>query len=198
MSEMELHIMRNRLDRGRDNKAQRGELFHGVPMGYVLLPSGEVAFDPDEHARDVVRLVFDKFAELGSIYGMFHWLIRNDIRLPVRARRGAKKGQLEWQRPSIPTLAQMLRHPIYAGAYAYGRRPIDPKRKYSASSRYRPWAPMEQWKVLIKDRRVVVQVRSDSEFVDVKIHWSGGYESQHAATAQASCTEPPRNQCLYE
>lgn len=152
MSEMELHIMRNRLNRGRDNKAQRGELFHGVPMGYVLLPSGEVAFDPDEQARDVVRLVFDKFAELGSIYGMFHWLIRNDIRLPVRARGGAKKGQLAWQRPSIATLAQMLRHPIYAGAYVYGRRPIDPKRKYGSSRQYRPWAPMEQWKVLIKDR----------------------------------------------
>src|SRR5947208_13006354 len=28
MSEMELHIMRNRLLRGRDNKAARGELFH--------------------------------------------------------------------------------------------------------------------------------------------------------------------------
>ena len=27
MSEMELHIMQNRLERGRDNKAQRGELF---------------------------------------------------------------------------------------------------------------------------------------------------------------------------
>jgi DNA invertase Pin-like site-specific DNA recombinase len=152
MSEMELHMMRNRLNRGRDNKAQRGELFHGVPMGYVLLPSGEVAFDTDEQARDVVRLVFEKFAELGSIYGLFHWLIRNDIRLPVRARTGAKKGQLQWQRPSISTLAQMLRHPIYAGAYAYGRRPIDPKRKFAASSQYRPWAPMEQWKVLIKDR----------------------------------------------
>ena len=27
--------------------------------------------------------------------------------------------------------------------------------------------------------RVVVQVRCDSEFVDVTIHWAGGYESQH-------------------
>ena len=51
MSEMELHIMRNRLERGRDNKAARGELFHGVPMGYVILPTGEVDFDPDEQAR---------------------------------------------------------------------------------------------------------------------------------------------------
>ena len=51
MSEMELHIMRNRLERGRDHKASRGELFHSVPMGYVILPSGEVDFDPDEQAR---------------------------------------------------------------------------------------------------------------------------------------------------
>ena len=151
MSEMELHIMRNRLERGRDNKAKRGELFHGVPMGYVLLPTGEVAFDPDEQVRDVVRLTFDKFAELQSIYGLFHWLIRNDIHLPVRARSGAKKGQLDWRRPSISTLAQMLRHPIYAGAYSYGRRPTDPKRKYSPSN-YRPWAPMEKWRVLLHDR----------------------------------------------
>lgn len=152
MSEMELHIMRNRLNRGRDNKAQRGELFHGVPSGYVILPTGEVDFEPDEQARGVVQLVFDKFEELGSIYGLFHWLIRNDIRLPMRARTGAKKGQLEWRRPSIPTLAQMLRHPIYAGAYAYGRRPADPKGRFSQGNRYRPWVPMEQWKVLIKDR----------------------------------------------
>jgi DNA invertase Pin-like site-specific DNA recombinase len=151
MSEMELHVMRNRLNRGRDHKAQRGELFHSVPMGYVILPTGEVDYDPDEQARAVMQLVFDKFEELGTIYGLFHWLIRNDIRLPIRPRTGAKKGQLEWHRPSIPALAQVLRHPIYAGAYAYGRRPVDPKRKFSPGNNYRPWVPMEQWKVLLKD-----------------------------------------------
>jgi DNA invertase Pin-like site-specific DNA recombinase len=66
MSEVELHTMRNRLDRGRMNKAQRGEMFHGVPMGYVILPSGEVAFDPDEQARSVTQLVLDKFDEIGA------------------------------------------------------------------------------------------------------------------------------------
>jgi DNA invertase Pin-like site-specific DNA recombinase len=152
MSEMELHMMRNRLGRGRDNKAGRGELFHSVPMGYVILPTGEVEFDPDEQARFVVKLVFDKFQELGSIYGMFHWLIQHDIQLPIRPRTGPKKGQLEWRRPSIPTLAQMLRHPIYAGAYAYGRRPAAPNGRSTPGKRYRPWVPMEQWKVLIKDR----------------------------------------------
>jgi DNA invertase Pin-like site-specific DNA recombinase len=152
MSEMELHIMRNRLLRGRDNKAQRGELFHSVPMGYVILPTGEVDFDPDQQAQDVIRLVFAKFEELGTIYGLFHWLLQHDIRLPVRARTGAKKGQLDWRRPSIATLAQMLRHPMYAGAYVFGRRVQDPKGKPTASPAYRPWVPMDQWKVLLKDR----------------------------------------------
>jgi DNA invertase Pin-like site-specific DNA recombinase len=152
MSEMELHVMRNRLNRGRDHKAQRGELFHHVPMGYVILPTGQVDYDPDEQARSVMHLVFDKFEELGSIYGVFHWLIRHDIRLPVRPLSGAQQGQLAWRRPSIPTLAQVLRHPIYAGAYTYGRRPGDPKRQFSPGKTYRPWVPMDQWKVLLKDR----------------------------------------------
>jgi DNA invertase Pin-like site-specific DNA recombinase len=151
MSEMELHIMRNRLERGRDNKAQRGELFFSVPLGYVILPTGEVDFDPDEQARDVIRLIFDKFDELGTLYGLFHWLIRNDIELPIRPQAGAKKGQLDWRRPSICTLANMLAHPIYAGAYSFGRQSADPKRKLSPT-KYRPRVPMEQWKVLHKDR----------------------------------------------
>jgi DNA invertase Pin-like site-specific DNA recombinase len=153
MSEVELHTMRNRLIRGRDNKAQRGEMFHGVPMGYVILPNGEVAFDPDEQARTVIQLVFEKFDEVGSIYGLMQNLVRNRIALPVRLRSGARKGELDWRRPSLPTLCQLLHHPIYAGAYSYGRRPCDPKAKYKAhKNRGKLWKPMAEWKVLIHDR----------------------------------------------
>jgi DNA invertase Pin-like site-specific DNA recombinase len=153
MSEVELHTMRNRLNRGRDNKAQRGEMFHGIPMGYVILPNGEVAFDPDEQARSVIQLVFDKFEEIGTIYGLMHDLVRHRIALPIRWRSGAKKGELDWRRPSLPTLCQLLHHPIYAGAYAYGRRPCDPKAKYAThKNRGKKWKPMAEWKVLIRDR----------------------------------------------
>jgi DNA invertase Pin-like site-specific DNA recombinase len=151
MSEIELQTMRNRLERGRLNKAQRGKLFHGVSMGYVILPTGAVDFDPDEQAQAVVRLLFDKFDELGTIYGLFHWLIRHDVQLPFRLPTGAQKGQLQWRRPSIATLAQILKHPIYAGAYSYGRRAAHPKHKFAATNSYRPWLPMEQWQVLLKD-----------------------------------------------
>ena len=152
MSEMELHIMRSRLERGRDCKAQRGELFFGVPVGYVILPMGEVDFDPDEQAREVMKLIFDKFDELGTVYGVFHWLIRNNIRLPVRPQSGARKGQLDWRRASVATLSNTLHHPIYAGAYSFGRRPTDRKRQFSPKSHSRPSVPMEQWRVLLRDR----------------------------------------------
>jgi DNA invertase Pin-like site-specific DNA recombinase len=153
MSEFEQFTMRNRLERGKLHKAERGELFHKVPCGYVKLPSGEVDFDPDEQARSVVKLVFDKFDELGSIYGVFHYLIRNGIRLGMRLQNGPRRGQLDWRRPVLPTLNQMLHNPIYAGAYAYGRRPEGSKVKTAG----RPgvgqrWAPMSEWKVLMKDR----------------------------------------------
>ena len=56
MSEFELITLRNRLQRGRENKAQRGEWFAAVPIGYLNLPTGEVVLEPDEQARAVVQL----------------------------------------------------------------------------------------------------------------------------------------------
>src|SRR5271157_3661040 len=61
MSEYELITLRNRLERGRENKASRGELAMPLPFGYVRSPSGEVLQDPDEQVRWVIRLIFDKF-----------------------------------------------------------------------------------------------------------------------------------------
>ena len=153
MSEVELHTRRQRLERGRLHKAHRGAMFHGVPRGYVLLATDEVAKDPDAQARAVIALLFDQFDRLGSLYGLFHYLIRQHIWLPIRARTGPQKGQLQWRRPSLATLAQVLHHPIYAGAYAYGRRPVGPPRVYAGRPAHsRKWVPMDQWAVLIQDR----------------------------------------------
>jgi len=152
MSEMELHMMRNRLDRGRLNKARRGEFFSRVPFGYVIVPAGGVAFDPDEQVRDAVRLIFAKFDEMGTVYAVLHWLADNDVRLPMRVYCGANKGELEWRRPAMGTLLPMLQHPMYAGAYTYGRRSAKANGQLAQSRSNRPWLPKEQWQVLIKDR----------------------------------------------
>ena len=153
ISEVELHTMRNRLQRGSLNKAQRGELFLGAPMGYATLPNGTLAFDPDAQARSVVQLLFDQFEQIGTIHGLMRYLVRQRIRLPVRPRGGPNKGELDWRRPTPATLGQLLHHPVYAGAYAYGRRRSDPKAKYSgAKNRGKRWQPMAQWQVLLHDR----------------------------------------------
>src|SRR5437899_2078971 len=66
MSEVELSTMRNRLERGKLHKAERGALILGVPCGYLKQPNGDVLFDPDEQVRATVQLIFDQFAALGS------------------------------------------------------------------------------------------------------------------------------------
>lgn len=122
MSEFELVTMRQRLHRGREHKAQRGALFHDVPIGYVKVSPDQVELDPDEQVRRVVGRIFSKFEELGSVGALQRYLRDNDILIGVRLRTGAKRGQLDWHRPHRSTLRQMLHHPIYAGAYVYGRQ----------------------------------------------------------------------------
>lgn len=115
----------------------------------MKLPNGRVDQDPDAQAQSVVPLLFEKFVEIGSLYGLFHYLLEHGLELPVRVH-----GQLDWRRPSLPTLAQMMHHPIYAGADAYGRRPVNPKGRYaSRGKRSNPWLPMDQWKVRLHNRR---------------------------------------------
>src|SRR5205814_2409999 len=46
MSEAELHILRSRMYQGLLNKARRGEVYNHAPIGYVKLPTGELALDP--------------------------------------------------------------------------------------------------------------------------------------------------------
>jgi DNA invertase Pin-like site-specific DNA recombinase len=150
MSEVELFTMRSRLERGKLNKAQRGELFIGVPVGYVKLPSGQIALEPDEQARGMVQLIFDQFDEIGSMYGVFRYLVQHDLRLGLRVHHGPRRGELEWRLPRLQTVADILKHPLYAGAYVFGRRPQDARQRATGPKGGR-WAPMDQWKVLIRD-----------------------------------------------
>jgi DNA invertase Pin-like site-specific DNA recombinase len=152
MSEAELHIMHGRLAAGRMNKARRGELFNHAPIGYVRTPSGEMVLDPDEQAQSVVRLIFDKFEELDSLNALLQYLVHHKILLGFRPHHGPNRGQLAWRRPNRATLQNILHHPIYAGAYSYGRRPVDPRRKIPGRpSTGRMVVPAEECAVLLKD-----------------------------------------------
>ena len=110
-----------------------------------------MTLDPDEQAQAVVRMVFDKFRELGTVSALLRYMVRNGIRLGVRPHFGPNRGNLEWRRPNRVTLTFMLHHPIYAGAYSDGRRPTDRRRRVPGRpGTGRRVVPMEEWGVLIR------------------------------------------------
>jgi DNA invertase Pin-like site-specific DNA recombinase len=122
ISEAELYLIKQRMWGGRVAKARRGELGMEIPLGYVRRPSGEVVLDPDEQVQAVVRLVFAKFEELGTLHALLCWLVAADIELGGRHRCGPDRGELVWRRPNRTVLRNMIRNPTYAGIYAYGRK----------------------------------------------------------------------------
>src|SRR5262249_8167941 len=53
----------------------------------------------------------------------------HQVRMGIRVREGPGKGDLVWRRPNRQILQTVLKHPLYAGAYVYGRRQEDPRRR---------------------------------------------------------------------
>jgi DNA invertase Pin-like site-specific DNA recombinase len=150
MSEAELHLLKQRMLAGKQAKARRGELAIGLPIGYVRRPSGEAVLDPDEQVQTVVRLIFAKFAELGTLHGVLRWLVDHDVELGMRLHAGPDKGELVWRRPNRMTLQNILHSPVYAGIYAYGRRRVDPRRQLPGRPcTGRVVRPPDQWLVAI-------------------------------------------------
>ncbi len=153
MSEAELHILKQRMHQGRLSKAQRGELQFALPIGYVWSLAGEIQFDPDEQVQQVVRFIFRKFEDLGTLGGLVRYLAHHQIQLGVRVREGPGKGELVWRRPNRATLQMMLKHPLYAGSYVYGRRQEDPRRKQPERPRAgRVVMTTDEWLVLLPNR----------------------------------------------
>jgi DNA invertase Pin-like site-specific DNA recombinase len=119
MSEAELHVLRQRLEGGIRNKAQRGELRRGLPVGLVWGDEdGEIRLDPDEAVRGAIATIFARFAELGSARQVWLWLQGEGVRFPLRRFQGA---EIEWVVPSYHQVHCVLTNPVYAGAYAYGK-----------------------------------------------------------------------------
>src|SRR6516225_230201 len=119
MSEAELHVLRARLLGGIRNKAARGELRRGLPVGFVWgEEDGEVRFHPDEAVCAAIRTVFARFAELGSVRRVWLWLRTEGLSFPMQTRYG---GGVRWVDPSYIAVYHVLTNPVYAGAYVYGK-----------------------------------------------------------------------------
>jgi DNA invertase Pin-like site-specific DNA recombinase len=120
-SEAELHWIGLRLQGALQSKARRGELRVGPPTGYVWGGHG-FEFDPDESVQAAIRLVFERYAIEPSAYAVARWAQERGIRIP--SRRNCVGGtELVWNKAIPQRIVQMLKNPVYAGVYVYGRRP---------------------------------------------------------------------------
>ena len=150
MSEAELHWLTSRLNESKRAAARRGELRVPLPVGFVHDEDGAVVIDPDQEVAAAVADVFAAFTATGSAYGVAGAFAGR--RFPRRAYGGAWAGQVRWGRLSHSRAAGILRNPVYAGAYVFGRRRtrqvVHPDGSvHSATTEL----PRDQWEVLIKD-----------------------------------------------
>lgn len=129
MSELELHLIRQRLDTGRMNKILRAEYRQPLPTGLVRERDGKVYQDPDEQIRHTIQLILDKFAELGSCSKVLQYMIQQRIQFPRRQVGGALHGETLWKEPSYTVIHSIIKNPAYAGAFAHGRTQVDPARR---------------------------------------------------------------------
>ncbi len=150
MSEAELHVIRARLDGGIRNKAARGELRRGLPVGLVWGEAeGEIGFHPDEAVCGAIRTVFERFAEFGSARRVWLWWRSQGLTFPLQSHTLT---EIRWVAPTYPAIHKVLTNPAYAGAYAYGKtcneRYVDESGVIRKRVRH---LPQEQWAVLIRD-----------------------------------------------
>jgi excisionase family DNA binding protein len=120
ISEMEVASFRERAHAALLQKAQRGALVQRVAIGYVKGPDDRIEKDPDARVRSTIDLIFRKFTELGSVRQVYFWLDQQQIQLPV-ARGPEDVREIVWQPARYHAVHSVLKNPVYAGAYAYGR-----------------------------------------------------------------------------
>ena len=73
-----------------------------MPTGFLRTSEGPVVFDPDVSVRDRIRLVFDKFLELGTVQKVLYYT-RAQLKLPRRQTSGVFAGEVLWKEPSAGT-----------------------------------------------------------------------------------------------
>ena len=146
LNEYELDLLRQRSLAARYEKARRGELVVGAPVGFIKV-GDRLEKDPDRRVQAAIRLAIDKVAELGSVRQALFWFLEHGLDLPTRVNGGA----VEWRRPRYSTIHELIANPAYGGAYAYGKTGVA-VRYHGAGAKARPRRkPRAEWLALKPD-----------------------------------------------
>jgi len=191
MSEAELHVLRARLLGGIRNKAARGALHRGLPVGLVRGEAdGEVLIHPDESVSAAIRAVFERFAEMGSARRVWLWFRSQDLRFPLHSNT---LSDVRWVAPTYTKIHQVLTNPFYAGVYVYGRTQqicyVDDSGRLRKRLKRRP---RSQWPVFIRDHHAgfidwetyEANQQRLAQNIRPRAHHSGGAVREGAALLQ--------------
>ncbi|WP_300465199.1 recombinase family protein [Desulfobacula sp.] len=150
MAEAELHVIRARLEGGIRNKAARGELRRGLPVGFIWGDQdGEVLMHPDQAVTGAIHTIFEKFTHMGSVRQVWLWFRSKNLLFPLQTNLLLK---IKWSTASYHAIHSVLTNPVYAGVYAYGKTRqecvVDETGQVKKRTRR---LPQSQWSVLIHD-----------------------------------------------
>jgi DNA invertase Pin-like site-specific DNA recombinase len=150
MAEAELHVIRARLEGGIRNKAARGQLRRGLPVGFLWgEEDGEILLHPDQAITQAFHCVFEKFAETGSVRQVWLWFRSQGLSFPSQSNSSS---EIRWITPTYTGIHQVLTNPVYAGAYTYGK--TNQERYVDQAGHLRKRIrrlPRSKWSVLIRD-----------------------------------------------
>jgi DNA invertase Pin-like site-specific DNA recombinase len=154
VSELERDNSVHRMVEARWSKARRGEAFTLPPAGYELDDAGQLVLSPDEAVVNAIRQVFTKLDELGGARQVFLWWRAEGLPFPVR-RIAHRTHPVDWAPVSYRIVLHVLHHPIFAGAFVFGRsrtvRELDAKTQRVVVRRGGVRNQPRDWPVLIKE-----------------------------------------------
>ena len=145
MSEAELHVLRARLEGGRQNKARRGELKLALPVGLTYDLQDRVVLDPDQQVQQALRTFFKVYGSTGSATRVVKFFRKQGLLFPRRLYRGIRQGELIWGPLGHSRALQVLHNPRYAGAFVWGRHRVARNGRCKSPLRL----PLEEWRVVI-------------------------------------------------
>lgn len=150
ISEMELNTQRMRLQAGLEAKAARGELRLNLPSGYVYDSLDKMVMDPDRRVQAAINQMFEQFDRCTSIRQLALWYRDTKTLFPVKKIQ--INSVIHWEIPTSSTFRKLLIHPIYAGAYVFGRRVTTVECvDGSLLKRQSKYLPPEECRVCIRD-----------------------------------------------